>query len=1066
MKFTLRSASSAAILAGLAGAFPAWAQQAPQTVFTSQVSGPQQTPAAGVDQTPAAGPQTPAAQPERVVVTGSLIAGTPEDAALPVEVYSTEELEQQGSPTALEFAKNLTIAGPTTGESYYFGGVGPGVVSYNLRGLGADKTLSLLNGRRMSENASNVPSAALARTEILKDGAAVTYGADATGGVVNFITRDHFTGLEAQGHYKLIDGSDGDYGLSLLGGFGEGDVNFLWSAEWEHRSRLQTEDRDFAMKSLDRSVNPAPWSSLTNLAGWLPKGALPASPSAGGSFGSGEWGANTNGVFSPIADFTTNATDPSGKGSCEAVGGDPANAYTCYYNYIPYYNLVEDNDIYRAYAQLNARVSDHADFHAEVSFSEVNTPQSFGSPAQPVTRGPALATGATYQFYVPTTNPYAAQFLANAVANGQISAANAANTQGFTPVTYRAFAHGGNPLFGDGNGYGTPSRIDTQQWHISSGLKGDLGQFFESLSAINYDFAVTYNESTTYADAADVIGYRLQQALNGFGGPACNAVDLDPTRFGTQNPGAAGTNGCYYWNPFSTSFASEPELHLSNPHYVVGQENREDVGRWLFDDRASENIDNNLTVDLSFSGQSPITLPGGKIAWAVGAQMRAVEHREVIGSDLYNGNTPCDWPDGTTSQNGVGSPNLESNPVSPTDPNFRGCTPDKPGPFVFFGTNIPDHTDRQQHSFFGELQIPVLDILNFQAAVRREDFSGDLGATVYKVSGKWDVWGPLSIRGSYGTNYQAPPLGIIPGEVTNAVRSYSVAGNNWIGAQFVTDTSISPETAKSWNAGVIWQSQGFTRGSDFQFIVDYFDIQTEDELGQLASPDDIARAVFNGGSATNGTVTTCDPAVQPLLKRVTFNGGCVVGLQAVGGFSTIQTVYGNGPGQHTNGIDIQTHYTFPIGPGDFTASATATHVMKLFNSPSMLDGVPIPDSAGSTTGTDRLGFLNYATVASAAPEWRANFSANYRLENQNFRLGVNYVSAVTDQRPGIVYGKDGEDWITADFTYLFDNLATIRDWAARSAARSKSASRRPSRANFDLEYGNRRLRPPVFVWGT
>ena len=88
-----------------------------------------------------------------------------------------------------------------------------GSVNYNLRGLGADKTLVLLNGRRMSQNTSNIPSAALARTEILKDGAAVIYGADATGGVVNFITRDDFVGLEVGGQYKMIDGSDGDYSL-------------------------------------------------------------------------------------------------------------------------------------------------------------------------------------------------------------------------------------------------------------------------------------------------------------------------------------------------------------------------------------------------------------------------------------------------------------------------------------------------------------------------------------------------------------------------------------------------------------------------------------------------------------------------------------------------------------------------------------------------------------------------------------------------------------------------------------------------------------------------------------
>src|SRR5690242_60291 len=133
MKYALRSASSAAILIGLAGAFPAWAQQTVEQTPAPQVAEPSSEPSA-----------------DRVVVTGSFIRGTPEDAALPVEVFSQEELEDRGAPTALEFAKSLTIAGPTSGEAYYFGGPALiGSVNYNLRGIGADKTLTLLNGRRM-----------------------------------------------------------------------------------------------------------------------------------------------------------------------------------------------------------------------------------------------------------------------------------------------------------------------------------------------------------------------------------------------------------------------------------------------------------------------------------------------------------------------------------------------------------------------------------------------------------------------------------------------------------------------------------------------------------------------------------------------------------------------------------------------------------------------------------------------------------------------------------------------------------------------------------------------------
>src|SRR5690554_1307816 len=187
---------------------------------------------------------------EEVVVTGSLIRGTPVDAALPVEVYSQEDLKLSGSPSALEFAKSLSVSGATTGESHYFGGAGlTGSVQYNLRGLGSDKTLSLFNGRRVTQNTSVIPSIALARTELLKDGAAVTYGADATGGVVNFISRDSFEGVEIQSSYKAIDGSDGDYTFGIIGGFSGNTTDVVWAAQWEHRSRLDPIDRKIGRAS-------------------------------------------------------------------------------------------------------------------------------------------------------------------------------------------------------------------------------------------------------------------------------------------------------------------------------------------------------------------------------------------------------------------------------------------------------------------------------------------------------------------------------------------------------------------------------------------------------------------------------------------------------------------------------------------------------------------------------------------------------------------------------------------------------------------------------------------------
>jgi len=1028
MKFTLRGASSAALLFGLAGAFPAWAQDT--------VSGPQP-------------PAEEAGDADRVVVTGSLIAGTPEDAALPVEVFTNEDLEEQGAPTALEFVKSLTISGPTTGEAYYFGGAGTtGSPSFNLRGIGADKTLTLLNGRRVSEAASSIPSIAIARTEILKDGAAVTYGADATGGVVNFISREDFTGLEVSAQYKLIDGSDGDYGVAMLGGFGEGETNFIWAVEYEHRSQLDTMARDFTADSFnfaDPNSNKAPWSTLTNLAGWLPRGALPAYPGANGqppNSANGEFGSPVAGIFS---DFTP--------ASCAAVGGFYVNNFTCSYNYIPYYNLVEEQNTYRVFAQLNSAVTDDINFHADLSFSEVDVPQAFGSPSQPVVRGPARAAGLTNQFYVPRTNPYFNEF---ATRSGLANAATFGLVQGLTPITFRPLAHGGNPVLGEGNGYGVPSQIKNQNWRIMSQLDGRVGDWAGIFKDVNFNISSTFNQQNFRGDANDILGFRFQEALNGFGGPNCNAPDLDPLKFGTQNPAAAGQNGCLWWNPFASAFPNQPERGLANPNYRPGSENPVALYRWISDKRETEFQVQSLDIDAVFSGATGIQLPGGEIGWGLGVNWRQVEFFETVRSDFYNGNTPCEQPPGTTTgidPDGPAGPlpaaPFPQIPVPTNSPFFTGCAGGE-GPFLFFDINPPDAADRQNLSFFGELALPVFDNLNLQAAVRREDYSGGLGATVYKVSGKWDVFGPLSIRGSYGTNYQTPPIDLIPGQVENLVRSYDRANRNWKAFQRTTLDGVQPETATAWNAGFIIQMDGFGEGHDFQFIVDYFDIETEDEIDELASHNQIlAAATLATTNAGGFNLMNC---ASPFISRISFSdtptapgGTCVQGQTSSDDFSVVRSLYGNAFGQTTNGVDIQARYSLPFGPGDLNFDVTATRVLEQTTSARTLDGIVVAPE------DDRLGNLNFSTVGVPVPEWRVNAFTSYRMDQHTARFQVNYISAVTDERTGVQYGENGEDWITADLFYLFD----VTDDLRLSASVVNIFDRDPPPAQVELGYDPR-----------
>ena len=162
---------------------------------------------------------------EVVIVTGSYIRGSAEDAALPIDVISAEELEKSGSPSTVDLLKNLSVSSGALGDTNQFaaGSQGTeGTGSVNLRNLGRQRTLVLLNGRRLvnapqsgSPDTNLIPAGAIGRVEVLKDGAAATYGSDAIAGVVNFITNDRLDGLEIGGSYKYIEDNDGDYDTRL-----------------------------------------------------------------------------------------------------------------------------------------------------------------------------------------------------------------------------------------------------------------------------------------------------------------------------------------------------------------------------------------------------------------------------------------------------------------------------------------------------------------------------------------------------------------------------------------------------------------------------------------------------------------------------------------------------------------------------------------------------------------------------------------------------------------------------------------------------------------------------------
>ena len=213
------------------------------------------------------------AEVEEVVVTGSFLRGTPEDTAIPVEIVSYEEIQNMGRPSNLDLVKLMSESGGVAGENNRANFYPIGAATINLRSLGSRFTTVVFNGRRFPEqfsvntgrfnNITWIPNAAVGSVETLKAGGAATYGADAIAGVVNYVTRKGFEGLELNGDYRYIDDSDGDYGVDALWGTNLGAAGeLLVSLSYQHRSALNEIDRDWTQLHMLESPNS--WQSLTS----------------------------------------------------------------------------------------------------------------------------------------------------------------------------------------------------------------------------------------------------------------------------------------------------------------------------------------------------------------------------------------------------------------------------------------------------------------------------------------------------------------------------------------------------------------------------------------------------------------------------------------------------------------------------------------------------------------------------------------------------------------------------------------------------------------------------------
>ncbi len=241
----------------LFGAAPVWAQAAPA--------------AAQQDQQAPATQDAEVSKEDDVVVTGTLIRNPNLSSANPVTVLGEAEIQLRQSNTAEDLLRQVPGVVPSIGSAVNNGNGGGSFA--DLRGLGTNRNLVLIDGVRLAPaglggvfDLNNIPVALVQRVESLTGGATTTYGADAISGVINFVTKKDFEGLDLTVSEQVNGQGDGNYyraDLTLGASSSDGRGNAVFSVGYQESKPVFQGDRDFSINNIDSNSGAAGGSGTT-----------------------------------------------------------------------------------------------------------------------------------------------------------------------------------------------------------------------------------------------------------------------------------------------------------------------------------------------------------------------------------------------------------------------------------------------------------------------------------------------------------------------------------------------------------------------------------------------------------------------------------------------------------------------------------------------------------------------------------------------------------------------------------------------------------------------------------
>jgi iron complex outermembrane recepter protein len=325
---------------------------------------------------------------EKIEVTGSNIKRVDQETVAPVEIITREQIERTGQPTVADVLRNIPANSGGSFSESFTNSFAPGAAGISLRGLGQKTTLVLLNGRRTAGygfaqnlqdsfvDLNSIPTGAVERIEILKDGASAVYGSDAIAGVVNIILRKDFKGFEATANAGYYEGKTHEYRASLSGGFGDL-ARDRWSVfgtfDFFKRDLLLMRDTEFGeTRDMRGQQGGRNHQSLTGGGTWRQLTAA---------------NANTSN-FRAISECPTPITGPQAV-ALGLVSSDPrlnnaafnipGNTF-CFHDFNDQFTALPETERYGFLGRATREFSANLTGYVELGLNQVNTFQRFQAP--------------------------------------------------------------------------------------------------------------------------------------------------------------------------------------------------------------------------------------------------------------------------------------------------------------------------------------------------------------------------------------------------------------------------------------------------------------------------------------------------------------------------------------------------------------------------------------------------------------------------------------------------------------------------------------------------------------